>query len=193
MFNQHEQWNFGMGKKGRSHGNQGFAPGTERQGSAVNPIAGMEHMVHSMHPAQGISHFPGSAVHPVPVTPHYSHVSYTSPPGLVPPVQSVASQVQPQPVRPTPPPHSPQPSRTVTPQRSMQHAHPVNPLRVPQPARPVPPPPQPIVRPVPAPVPITTSPPVLRPPVPFTDYGPAPYVVNIEQAMWLLGTEVTCL
>jgi mannose-6-phosphate isomerase-like protein (cupin superfamily) len=47
------------------------------------------------------------------------------------------------------------------------------------------PPPNPIVRPIPVPVPVpvkTSQPPVLRPPVPFKDYGPAPFVVNIEQA-----------
>ncbi|MCL2199649.1 MAG: cupin domain-containing protein [Defluviitaleaceae bacterium] len=57
------------------------------------------------------------------------------------------------------------------------------PVPVPVPVPP-PPPPRPIVRPVPVPVPVPVPapPPVLRPPVPFMDYGPQPIVVNIEKA-----------
>ncbi|MCL1863682.1 MAG: cupin domain-containing protein [Defluviitaleaceae bacterium] len=43
-------------------------------------------------------------------------------------------------------------------------------------------PPHPVTRPTPIPVPPPPQPPVLRPPTPFTDYGPQPIVVNIEKA-----------
>ncbi|MCL2357045.1 MAG: cupin domain-containing protein [Defluviitaleaceae bacterium] len=82
---------------------------------------------------------------------------------------------------------SPQPSANYSraglpyrqPASSPQH-HPNYSRPVPQNySRPVPPPPHPIARPVPV---RQTSPPVMRPPVPFTDYGPSPFIVNIEDA-----------
>ena len=100
----------------------------------------------------------------------------------------------PQPSRPPHPPHPhpprpPHPPQPPHPPRPPQPPHPPRPPHPrPHPARPVPmppPPPRPIIRPIPIPVPVPTpvpAPPVPRPPTPFSDYGPAPYVVNIEKA-----------
>jgi len=81
-------------------------------------------------------------------------------------------------------------SRHISPARPTPYPYPPRSASPPRPARPVaPPPPHPIHRPPHRPVTTTvpphihsTSPPLLRPPVPFTDYGPNPFVVNIEQA-----------
>jgi len=65
---------------------------------------------------------------------------------------------------------------------SSQHSSPYPAQRPPAySSRPVPSPPHPIAHQPRTPE-RSSSPPVMRPPTPFTDYGPAPFVVNIEDA-----------
>ena len=75
------------------------------------------------------------------------------------------------------PPRSPHHGHPAPP-RPPHHGHPAPP-RPPHHGHPAPPMP---VQAVPVNVSVGAQPPVLRPPTPFKDYGPGPFVLNIEQA-----------